>query len=92
MEQIEIKKEKEMENGWKFLVEVGGTEYSITLDKDYWKKLTDSRHVPEELVRKSVEFLLAREAKESILREFNLQVISNYFSEYEEEIRKLLSK
>ena len=74
------------------MVEVGGTEYSITLDKDYWEKLTDSRHVPEELIRKSFEFLLAREPKESILREFNLQVISNYFSEYEEEIRKFLSK
>ncbi|MCH8741723.1 hypothetical protein IH779_02385 [Patescibacteria group bacterium] len=96
MEKLEIKKEKEMKNGWKFLVEVGDDkdkiEYSVTFDKDYWEKLTDSRHVPEEVVRKSFEFLLQREPKESILREFNLKVISNYFPEYEKEIGKLLPK
>lgn len=96
MEKIEIKKEKEMENGWKFLVSLdsssgqGGYEYSVTLDKDYWKKLTDGQHQPSELIEKSFEFLLAREPKESILREFSLQVISNYFPEYEKEIGKLL--
>jgi len=42
---------------------------------------------PEELVRRSFEFLLAREPKESILRNFNLSVIQRYFPEYDTAIR-----
>jgi len=38
----------------------------------------------EELVRRSFEFLLQRESKESILREFDLSVIQRYFPEYDE--------
>ena len=37
----------------------------------------------EELVRRSFEFLLEREPKESILSRFDLTVISRYFPEYE---------
>jgi hypothetical protein len=43
---------------------------------------------PEELVRRSFEFLLERESKESILREFDITVISRYFPNYEDEIRQ----
>ena len=39
---------------------------------------------PEELVRRSFEFLLQRESKESILREFDLSVIQRYFPEYDQ--------
>jgi hypothetical protein len=35
-----------------------------------------------ELVRRSIEFLLAREGNTSILREFSLSTIENYFPEY----------
>ena len=37
----------------------------------------------EELVRDSFAFLLAREPKESILREFDLSVIRRYFPDYD---------
>ena len=37
----------------------------------------------EELLRRSFEFLLAREPKESILPSFDLSVIGRYFPEYE---------
>jgi hypothetical protein len=37
----------------------------------------------EDLVRESFRFLLDREPKESILREFKLSVISRYFPDYE---------
>lgn len=99
MENIKIKKEKQTEDGWDFLVEIDDIEYAVTLDKEYWKKLTPStgslqassrqahgQLTPEKLVRKSFEFLLEREPKESILREFNLSVISKYFPEYEKEV------
>jgi hypothetical protein len=42
---------------------------------------------PEDLVRRSFAFLLARERKESILRSFDLPAIGRYFPEYEREIR-----
>jgi hypothetical protein len=40
----------------------------------------------EALVRASFEFLLAREPKESILRQFELPVIERYFPEYRDTI------
>ena len=40
----------------------------------------------EELVRDSFRFLLEREPKESILREFELSVITRYFPDYESAI------
>ena len=102
MEKIEIIDEQKIESGWRFVIEVGPpagggeskTQHSVTLDKEYWEKLTHStgsgqaeKVSPEELVKKSFEFLLAREPKESILREFNLQLITKYFPEYESEIK-----
>ena len=41
-----------------------------------------------ELVKWSFEFLLAREANTSILREFDLSTIERYFPEYASEIRR----
>ena len=43
---------------------------------------------PTQLVRRSFQFLLAREPKESILRSFGLSIIARYFPEYEREIRR----
>ena len=40
-----------------------------------------------ELVRRSFEFLLAREKNTSILREFSLSAIERYFPEYATEMR-----
>lgn len=42
---------------------------------------------PADLVRRSFEFLLQREPKESILRSFELPVIERYFPEYPKVIR-----
>jgi hypothetical protein len=42
----------------------------------------------EELVRESFRFLLDREPKESILREFKLSVITRYFPDYEAAITR----
>ena len=61
--------------------------YSVTVDEVDYERLTHGNIKPEELVRKSFEFLLARESKESILKQFNLSVISHYFPEYEQTIK-----
>ena len=43
-----------------------------------------------ELVRESFHFLLEREPADSILSDFDLDVISRYFPDYESEIRTRL--
>ena len=77
--------------GWTFGVQVaetnGQTRHSVTLSKDDFTRLTDGKSTtPEALVRRSFEFLLEREPKHLILRQFNLAEISRYFPEYVKEI------
>ena len=62
------------------------TTHCVTVDSSYHRKLTAGAVSPEELVRRSFEFLLEREPKESILETFALPVIARYFPEYEREI------
>jgi hypothetical protein len=62
------------------------TTHIVRLGEDYYKKLTGGKVAPEELIKKSFEFLLAREPNTAILREFDLKLISAYFPEYEKEI------
>jgi hypothetical protein len=83
MSQIAVKKKEEKGDRWVFDVEVEGIAYVVTVPKEYGERLTQKRIEPDELVRRSFEFLLAREPKESILREFELPVIQKYFPEYE---------
>jgi len=60
--------------------------HTVTVDDDYYEKLTCKQITKEELVKKSFKFLLERESKESILSSFDLKVINNYFPEYEKRI------
>jgi hypothetical protein len=73
------------ENKYKVIVEQEGsiTTHTVTLDDKYYEKLTQRKIQKEELIKKSFEFLLQREPKESILRKFDLKVIGRYFPEYE---------
>ena len=77
------------ENRYRVTVEEGSsrTEHTVTVQEDYYQKLTGGSITPEELVRRSFEFLLEREPKESILSSFDLPVIQRYFSNYERVIR-----
>lgn len=86
MNQINVKNITPNDNGWNLTVAIEDFQYSVDVDKDYYEKLTGGKTKPEELVKKSFEFLLEREPKESILRKFNLKVIQTYFPEYENEI------
>jgi hypothetical protein len=69
-------------------VQEGGSSsrHTVTVDPAYSLKLTGGLISEEELVRRSFEFLLAREPKESILSRFELNVIARYFPEYEQRI------
>jgi hypothetical protein len=67
------------------------TSHDVTVSPKDYTRLTIGKVGAEELVRRSFEFLLEREPKESILTRFDLSVISRYFPEYESEIRRRLS-
>ena len=58
-------------------------------DSDY-QRLCRGKIAPDELVKRSFEFLLTREPKESILPEFDLPLIGRYFSEYERELQRMI--
>jgi hypothetical protein len=74
------------------VIEAGSeSAHQVTLDPKDCARLAGATAEPEKLIRKSFEFLLEREPKESILRRFDLSAISRYFPEYEREIKKRLS-
>ena len=83
------------DNRWSYHVEVtesdgsgSQTRHKVSMDKEYYEKLSNGIIGPEDFVKKSFEFLSKREDKDSILKEFNINQIREYFPEYETEIRK----
>lgn len=64
------------------------TSHKVKLKKEYYLELTEGRAAPDDLVRKSFEFLLENEPKESILGSFDLSVIERYFPGYPDVIKK----
>jgi hypothetical protein len=74
------------------VIEAGSeTTHDVTVSPNDYTRLTNGKIELEEVVRRSFEFLLEREPKESILTRFDLSVIGRYFPEYEREIRRRLS-
>jgi len=94
MAEIKVKTQ-ELKNGWKFQVEIAErdskTQHQVTMDKDFYQRISAGRITPEDLVKKSFEFLLEREPKESILGQFDIEVIGRYYPEYEKEITARIS-
>ena len=86
-------------NRWSYHIEVtesdgsgSQTRLKVSMDKGYYEKISNGIIGPEDFVKKSFEFLLKREDKYSILKEFNIKQIREYFSEYETEIKKTISE
>jgi hypothetical protein len=63
------------------------TRHEVTVTTAELNGLAPGAVDPEDLVRRSFEFLLEREAKGSILARFDLPQIGRYFPEYEHTIR-----
>ena len=81
--------------GWVCAVQVsesnGQTRHTVNVsDKDLKELANGKQATAEEIVRKSFEFLLERESKNQILRQFDLPVIAKYFPDYPAEILKRL--
>jgi len=62
------------------------TEHQVTLDRNFLARLAPGEPA-ERFVRRSFVFLLEREPKESILRRFDVSIVSRYFPEFEKTIR-----
>jgi len=60
--------------------------YIVDVLKNDYERLTQGEITVEELVKRSFAFILKREPKESILRQFDLMVITQYFPEYEADV------
>lgn len=75
-----------------FEVTVGSpdTEHRVTVPEGMIGRLDLPEDDLEKVVRESFAFLLEREPASSIMSEFSLDVISNYFPEYERELPKRL--
>ena len=68
----------------------GESTHRVTVPEDLLAELRRPEDDLEGVVRESFEFLLEREPSSSILPEFSLDVIPNYFPEFKEELPKRL--
>lgn len=60
------------------------THYHVTVPENLMAELRLSEKDLDKVVRESFVFLLEREPASSIMRDFSLDVISNYFPQYKE--------
>ena len=63
----------------------------VTLNDDIYFEMTEGIKSKEELILFSFKFLLERENNTSILSNFNLEIIQNYFPEYKNEIQNWIN-
>ncbi len=73
------------------VTESSTTIHKVTLSNEVYKNLSNSKISEIELIKKSFEFLLERESNQSILKEFNLEMIEKYFPEYRKLIKKYIN-
>ena len=75
----------------KFLVEVSDnvkSSHNVVITDKAYQELTNSMISKYELLEKSFAFLLDREPNTSILTNFEIQIISHYFSDYTNCVRR----
>lgn len=78
---IEVKRTREGDPlEFEVIVRVGGSEtrHHVTMTRDTCERLRAGRHTPERCIEAAFQFLLDREPHESILRHFDVTVISHY--------------
>jgi hypothetical protein len=67
-----------------------GTSHQVSVPAGFAASVGCGHVAAEELIRTSFEFLLEREPATSILRQFSLDVIGQYFPSYPAQIRARL--
>jgi hypothetical protein len=73
-----------------FEVTLDGYVYQVKLTDSYYRKLTGGKTAQEDLVKESFKFMLEREGPESIIKEFELPLINDYFPDYEQTVSERL--
>jgi hypothetical protein len=68
--------------------ETGTSEHLVRVNRGDLQRFAPGATTPDDLVRRSFEFLLEREPRQSILSTFDLPVIGRYFPQYEAAIRR----
>jgi hypothetical protein len=88
MNNVAVKETGKTDTILHFNISMDASEYEVDASESYIAVLTGGKISPADLIRRSFEFLLAREPKESILKSFNLKQIQTYFPEYENEMKR----
>jgi hypothetical protein len=88
---IEIERTGDFEFRVRIVEKGSESTHHVTMKQDDYDRIAGGKIKPEELLKRSFEFLLEREPKQSILSRFDLSIISRYFPEYEPEIKRRLS-
>ena len=70
------------------VAETSTTTHTVTLTDQSLNDLTNNNVTETQLLKFSFNFLLDREPNASILSAFDINVISWYFSEYKDEVRR----
>ena len=68
------------------------TKHTVLLTDEYYDILTKKKVSKKKLLEYSFHFLLDRESNSSILSFFELNIISKYFPEYEDEMKNICTK
>jgi hypothetical protein len=95
VDRVMVLQEEESDNGWRVVVQIGENSdtaltYSVQVDPEIYKRLTGGNISPGDLVEAAFKYLLEHEDKHSILKNFNLDVISTYFPSFETDIANRL--
>ena len=70
------------------VAETSTTTHTVTITDQSLNDLTDNNVTKTQLLKFSLNFLLDREPNTSILSSFDINVISRYFSDYKDEVRR----
>jgi hypothetical protein len=88
---VEITVRKIQEETYEVAVDArSATRHVVRLTHAYYLQLTGGQVSEQALLEESFRFLLEREPNTSILAQFDLPVIGDYFGEYEREIPRRL--
>lgn len=87
---IEVRKQRE--GVFEVTVREGGgeTHHRVTMSAQIYANLSGGRVSEERLLEAAFRFLLERESKEQILRQFDVTVIARYFPEFETALPRYL--
>ena len=68
------------------------TTHRVHMSQDYYRQLCDGTVTHEYVLVQSFRFLLEREPSTAILAEFDLPDVSQYFPEFEAQVRERLMR